>query len=291
MKVIMYVFTLIIIISTIGMLKLRLYCPQGLDRCAICTLTRGYPRIEQYDMLIRRNASIERSLKNKSIQLVIIHEGNITPIQQDYIKRQTPSLQFIFKTIEFDKSRENVRIDDNTKAFNMGYRHMCSFWFVDMWNTEIFREFDYILRIDEDCEMHSNIDNVFKRLIKAKRHTAICASMDKDWAGVTKKMNDTTLSFLERRGSSRQERKNPGGPMTQLIGFNLKALRKNVLLHDYVSHVHSSKMIYINRWGDLPLWGEVYHYLLPNQLLVDKSIKYFHASHVEFSHNGKINYK
>ena len=244
-------------------------------------------------MLIRRNLSIQRNMNNKSIPVVIVHEGNITPEQEEYIKIQTPLLNIMFRTFEFDRTRENVTVDVNTNMFNMGYRHMCSFWFVDMWYTEIFKDFDYILRIDEDCEMHTNIDRIFKQLTSSDQYYAICGNMDGDAEYVTRHMNETTLSFMTQHRINDKKAlryKKPGGPMTQMTGFNMKRLRDNPMLQQYIKHVHDTQMIYINRWGDHSLWGEVFFYILPNKLKVDKSIKYFHGSHSEYSHQGKINY-
>jgi len=127
--------------------------------------------------------------------------------------------------------------------------------------------------------MKSNIDNIFERLVRDEKALAICGSMDIDWPGVTVNLNNTTLRFFKERNLlNKILGKQPGGPMTQLIGFNLKELRNKSLLHDYVKYVHDTQMIYINRWGDLPVWGEVFKYILPKHLDVDKSISYYHGS-------------
>ena len=283
--IVIYVFVFL----TICVLAAKLfYQNDNRYRCAICLLTRGYPHIDQYDMLVRRNRSIQKKLHNKSIPVIIFHEGNITSEQEEYIKAQTPSLNIVFRAIEFDHTRENVNVDQNTNMFNMGYRHMCSFWFVDMWHNEILKDFDYILRIDEDCEMRTNIDRIFRQLTNSNQYYAICASMDGDADYVTRYMNETTLSFMNNKNAL--PHKEPGGPMTQMTGFNMKRLRNEPMLQKYIKHIHDTRMIYINRWGDHSLWGEVFFYILPNRLKVDKSIKYFHGSHVGYSHQGKINY-
>ena len=288
---VIYVFMFIILLCTIGALKRHTL--NNRYRCAICILTRGYPHIEQYVTLIRRNRFIQKNLINKSIPVIIVHEGNITPEQEEYIKAHTLSLNIVFRAIEFDRTRENVEIDENTKMFNMGYRHMCSFWFVDMWHTEILKDFDYVLRIDEDCEMHTNIDRIFKQLTSSEKYYAICGNMDGDADYVTRHMNETTLSFITQHRINDKKAlryKEPGGPMTQMTGFNMKRLRNEPILQKYIKHIHDTRMIYINRWGDHSLWGEVFFYILPNRLKVDKSIKYFHGSHSEYFHQGKINY-
>ena len=44
--------------------------------------------------------------------------------------------------------------------------------------------------------------------------------------------------------------------------------------------IDNSKEIYKYRWGDLPLWVEVFHYMVDgSMLLMDKWIKYYHSNH------------
>jgi len=75
-------------------------------------------------------------------------------------------------------------------------------------------------------------------------------------------------------------KKTPGGPYTNLCGLSLEPLRRNSLLGEYIQTVKDSNMIYKQRWGDLPLWGEAIHYILgDDSLLIDTTLKYFHGSH------------
>eukprot|EP00746_Dinoflagellata_sp_MGD_P140964 gnl/MRDRNA2_/MRDRNA2_74144_c0_seq2.p1 gnl/MRDRNA2_/MRDRNA2_74144_c0~~gnl/MRDRNA2_/MRDRNA2_74144_c0_seq2.p1 ORF type:complete len:226 (-),score=29.02 gnl/MRDRNA2_/MRDRNA2_74144_c0_seq2:510-1187(-) len=117
------------------------------DRKAIVILTRGYEDIRQYSMLISRNKGIQANLSDKSIKLVIFHEGNIRPEQQKFIQSQTPCLVLKFQDVSgssFCRDRENVPIYPPTKDFGWSYRHMCSFWFVDFWKYT--HEYDFRFR-------------------------------------------------------------------------------------------------------------------------------------------------
>ena len=67
----------------------------------IAVLTRGYDRIEDYSLLIRRNKCIEINLIDKNTDNLIFHEGNIREEHQQYIQTQTPNLNIIFKEILF----------------------------------------------------------------------------------------------------------------------------------------------------------------------------------------------
>ena len=58
-----------------------------MSKC-IAVLTRGYPTISEYDQLIKRNIHISKNLNDKSLDILIFHEGNITEEHQIYIKNK-----------------------------------------------------------------------------------------------------------------------------------------------------------------------------------------------------------
>jgi hypothetical protein len=248
--------------------------------CAVVALTRGYADEERYQSLIRRNVQIEKNLKDKDVEIILIHEGNISDSQQEMITKKTPSLKLNFIDMNskpgkaFRKEKEGVQFDEATAKIRLSYRHMCSFWFVDFWN--FVEEYDYIIRIDEDCEIDFDLDDRFEKL---RDFVAIYGYWFLDLDFVTKGLNEFTVSFLESNGVQCDPR-DPWGPYTNIIGFNLKQLRENGLLFDYIESIDESNNIYRYRWGDLPLWGEVICYLYgDNDHFLDEGIKYYHGSH------------
>jgi hypothetical protein len=155
---------------------------------------------------------------DKETDILIFHEGNIH--HQNEIQQETPSLHLKFIDVKkdgfaFNVEREQVKIDSNTVGFGMGYRHMCSFWFVDFW--KFVEEYDYILRIDEDCFIEFVPDKVFDALQTTPIITGRC---EDDMEFVTKGLNQYTQDFMIDRGYSKQDPKHPGGPYTNLIGFH-----------------------------------------------------------------------
>jgi hypothetical protein len=103
-------------------------------KSCVAVLTRGYRDIHRYDSLIKRNQHIANNLKGE-VDILIFHEGNIHVGQQIYIQKKTPNLlRFIdISEYAFKAEKENVVIKE-APQFNVSYRHMCSFWFVDFWN-------------------------------------------------------------------------------------------------------------------------------------------------------------
>jgi hypothetical protein len=122
----------------------------------------GYDSLTGYDSLIKRNKNIENNLLDKLIDNLIFHEGNISLCHQEYISSQTPSLNNKFVDVSVDgkafkKDKDGIPFEQ-AHGFGIGYRHMCSFWFVDFW--KFVEDYDLLLRIDEDCFVDFQVDGV-----------------------------------------------------------------------------------------------------------------------------------
>ena len=71
-----------------------------------------------------------------------------------------------------------------------------------------------------------------------------------------------------------------GGPYTNVVGFNLSKMRRNITLALYIKAIKESDHIYFYRWGDLPLWGEALSNFFTKDSIVQSSeIQYYHGSH------------
>lgn len=247
----------------------------------IAVLTRGYENITGYDTLIKRNKHISVNLNNKLTDILIFHEGNIKEEHQIFIKNETLELNIIFMDIShiaFQPDKKNIIVKEAPR-FQIGYRHMCSFWFVNFF--EVVKEYNKLLRIDEDCFIDSNIDNILSQL---DNFVFVVAQTKYDHEFVTKGLNKFSLDFVnnfkEKFVFKNSNTKKPYGPYTNLIGLSLDEIRNNKTFEDYRLEVDKSNMIYERRWGDLPLWGEVIYYIFGEYTLkLDRNIRYFHESH------------
>jgi hypothetical protein len=149
-------------------------------------------------------------LQDKNIDVVIFHEGNIPFIHQKYITQFTPDLMIKFIDISETAfrfyrntageiiSKGNTPFEKDifpiygpTSKWDVGYRNMCHFWFVDFWDYT--QEYDKILRIDEDCIIHFNIDKVFDKL---ENVISIYGHWAKEQDFVSFRLNDFTRHFI-----------------------------------------------------------------------------------------------
>jgi len=255
-------------------------------KSCIAVLTRGYDDISKYYMLIKRNNHIAKNLVDKSTDVLIFHEGNIKEDHQRYIQNETPVLKIQFidiSPIAFRREKQSIEIKQ-AHGFGLGYRHMCSFWFVNFWDAV--KEYDKLLRIDEDCYIDFNIDKFLSDLDK---WFFIVGGDCKDGDYVTRGLNNFSLEFINQHKNTfifkQNDTKFPSGPFTHTMGIALDKIRNNDIFQKYKLAIDESNMIYERRWGDLPLWGEVIYYIFGSDTLnIDKNIKYFHESH-----NVKVN--
>jgi len=257
-----------------------------MKRC-IAVLTRGYSDLSNYQDIIERNQSISYHLKDKTIPILIFHEGNIEETHQIHIWSKTPELNILFIDVKLDQKafrleKESVVIDPETYQFPIGYRHMCCFWIINFW--DFVQEYDILLRIDEDCLVDFEIDPIFDKM-EQESIQIITGNWGNDCYFVTKGLNAFTRNFLSQYFDIFIEQipeKTPSGTCS-ISGFHLNILRKNPLLFSYIRKLDDSNKIYSNRWGDGTLWGEIIGYILDkshgNPCKWDRSIHYFHKSH------------
>jgi hypothetical protein len=260
----------------------------SVSKDCIAVLSRGHGDMKGYEMIIERNRHISKNLENKSTVLFIFHEGNIQEVHQRKIQESTPELNIVFRNVRdiaFPESKKNVKMVTEKKYGDLGYRHMCSFWFIDFF--EAVTDYDKVIRIDDDCLVGFSIDNMFSNLDK---YTFVAGGASPDGKEVTKWLNKFSLDFINKHKETYSfpdtKPRDPKGPNTQLMGFSIPKIRENEMFQKYKEDVKASDHIYRYRWGDLPLWGEAIQYIFGvNSILYDKSLRYYHGSHKK-----KMNY-
>lgn len=225
---------------------------------AIIVLTRGYKNLDGYDRLLKRNASIEKFFGNK-YPLVIFHEGNIHEEHQEYIKSKNPSLIFSFINVSAVWNYED------------GYKSMCRFNAFHIW--QYCRDFDYIMRIDEDCIIEKmEVDpfeqmgeNVYlKSVYSGEAHT---------------ETNDTLPQAIEFfTGVKSSEFYNHKFPYTNVSVSSVKFWFTEPV-HDILKWVSLSDEQFKNRWGDLPILGCLLNIFAKEKVGTITGLSYFHESH------------
>ena len=237
--------------------------PAVSSKDAIVVLTKGYGSLEGYAQLIQRNTSINNmfysQLQNKErMDVLIYHEGNVPVEHQQWIQRATPTMPLVFKNVEFRQNKGTAapgvcHATELSERFTMGYKNMCRFWSVGL--LEHMRDYDYIIRIDEDCVLHKMDPTVLDKY----RDNGVMFSSPKwigeDTADVTVGMHDF---FRRYKVDLQREVQNP---YTNFMVVNIPYFAARVDVQTCLADILA---IFID---DQSL------------LLEDKEIAYHHGSH------------
>jgi hypothetical protein len=224
---------------------------------AIVCLTRGYYNLAQYDSLIERNKAIRLHInKDNQYPLIIFHEGNISEEHQDYITHFAEGQRLIFKDI--------------SEVWAGGYEGMCRFQTYDIWNY--CKDYDNIMRIDEDCIIQSCGDNPFdmkgnvylRSIYFAESHSETNATLplfihNLTGENITSFYNDKFVYTNVGIGN---------------VQFWLEP-KMNLLIK---SIAYSDLQLY-NRWGDLPVLGSLLNIYAQDKVGHIEGLSYKHLSH------------
>jgi hypothetical protein len=257
---------------------------------AIVALTRGYNDNANYGELINRNKAIYdiyySKLANKeNMDVVLFNEGNITNEQQQYIQNQTPEMPIIFKTIIFyDEKPINDKCPPMgaINRFSIGYKNMCNFWSIEF--LEYCKEYNYIIRIDEDCIIHRLESNLLQKYESNEIYFAFARMSDYGVIDVPEYivgMKEFFENFIEEHKITPYKSfQDIRCPYTNFMVVNIQFIRDNKFVMDCIEKIKNTNCIFSNRWGDLPIWGYILSLLIEEKnYLNDTEIQYFHSSH------------
>lgn len=222
---------------------------------AIVVLTRGYRNPDQYETLIQRNIKIKEFFGDK-YPVILFHEGNIKDRHQRDI---------------FKRSGMNIQFRDISSVWTGGYEGMCRFYAYDIW--ELCKDYDYILRIDEDCMLqqverdpfaHIGNNVYLKSCFFAESHSETNATLPLAIEGLT--------------GAKANSFYNDKFVYTN-VGLSSVEFWRTGEVAEVLKTLATSSSQRIYRWGDLPLLGSLLNIYAPNRIGTLTGVTYSHLSH------------
>jgi len=178
-------------------------------------------------------------------------------------------VRLIDVSVEFERCTEVVQSSkichqtNLSEQFSSGYKHMCRLWFSALW--PYLTEYDFILRTDIDVKyLHGAWPTDIHYF-----GTVTCVSEDS--GDVTVGLSETIWEYNNVQPKKRY-------PYTNVMFVNVTWASTDVDLQNMFQRVEETSCICINRWGDLPLWGETLARLGRRPELMS-GWKYTHASH------------
>lgn len=264
-----------------------------MKKVTISVLTRGYDSLDGYDNLIHRNKCICEHILSKTnleIDCIIFHEGNITDSHQKYISDES-QVPLIFKNVKecgdktaFDNSRDVINSElcpptELSSQFPLGYKHMCYFWSINLFDYLL--DYEYVIRIDEDVFIQEIDIRILESIIDQKIKFAapyICPFLDHP--DVMIGLEKLTKEFVETNNLKINGNiSNVYAPNTNVMILNLDYYRNHTIIQNYLVEIKESHGIYSNRWGDATVWGIITQKLQEDPFYLCDDVVYFHDSH------------
>jgi Glycolipid 2-alpha-mannosyltransferase len=251
-------------------------------RSAIVCLTRGYSNLEGYNKLIQRNRSVYEVInryRRQQYPLIIWHEGNITWEHQLHIAAYewNAVLRFIDVSQVFHLPRD-ISEADLVEDWRVGYRLMCQFH--SFWIWQLTREFDYVMRLDEDCVLTSSAGDPIEmlRAVEGDFGAALFTAESHDLT------NRTLAGFVEELAAG-LERKITEHPYNQVFPYtNFYVTRtgfwRRTEVQRFLNAIRRNPDSLRCRWGDLPVLGVALNLFAPrHKVFRFLEVGYWHASH------------
>ncbi len=264
-----------------------------MKKITISVLTRGYDSLDGYDNLIHRNKCIREYILSKTnleFDCIIFHEGNITEVHQKYITDES-QVPLIFKNVKecgdktaFDNSRDVINSElcpptELSSQFPLGYKHMCYFWSINLFDYLL--DYEYVIRIDEDVFIQEIDIRILESIIDQKIKFAvpyICPFLDHP--DVMIGLEKLTKEFVETNNLKINGNiSNVFAPNTNVMILNLDYYRNHTIIQNYLVEIKESHGIYSNRWGDATVWGIITQKLQEDPFYLCDDVVYFHDSH------------
>lgn len=250
------------------------------ERNAIVGLVRGYKDLSQYFSLRRRNKLLKKNYMDKhgDATVIIFHEGNVTPEQQEFLSREAGM------GITFYNVGNQFKTPACADRSNLGYKHMMRFYCMQMPKMLETWGYDKWWRLDDDSFILEPIDySVFKWMNKKGAvygyvHTKIPVAPQAKLTERTllpvvadyMKANDIELRWGEL--NSRNYYNN----------FHVTSVHfwQKPVVRRFLEFLDKTQGIYVHRWGDHLIQALTLK-LFADHGQVEKlpGIAYLHASH------------
>lgn len=261
-------------------------------KCAIYGLVKGYGPRNTYSKVIRRNKLLHENFNSKfNYDMILFHEGNIQEDHQEKMCNLTPNLRFIDISDRCFINTDEVTTANETGGEginNLGYKHMCRF--NSRFVFEYLKDYDYIMRADDDIYLFSQIDYDLFEFMDKNNFVYGYGRRDID---SHQRTSDTLIPFV-----TNYIEKNNVEIMCDLEEINMQCFYNNFFIakvsffrssevQNFIMAVDESMGFFSYRWGDNPIHALIVKMFSdPSRWHKFTDFSYTHASH-KWDNSGK----
>lgn len=261
-------------------------------KAAIVCLTRGYVDVQYYANLINRNRNIYENFNKDLVSqypLLIMHEGNISEEHQKFILNYEKNsfVKFIDIKEHFNWPSNISTQEVKDDRFRLSYRLMCKFHSSEIW--EYVKEYDYIMRIDEDVMIGPLNYDIFKYMEENDLDYMPSRFMHEyhDLTNETlpKRLSDFISNEFWEEGDYDQTEL--WIPYTNMYVGRVKFFTSKTV-NSFLQTITKDKDFLINRWGDAPIHGVCLKaFSKPDRIRYIHDFICLHGTHECVTKNGR----
>jgi hypothetical protein len=247
--------------------------------------------------------NLENSLYKLYLNYKHIYDSNVIIfIEYDFPNHIINKLKGMYSNLNFQFIKlmpskhfdiNNIKFEDGRLEYTIGYRHMCQFFF-----SEIFQylyDYDWYMRLDTDSFIESPIDyNLFNYLENNNKVYGYTAELA-EWPPVVIGMGEFFINLVRNKNINAKF----FNKLIENERYNLRQIYNNFeiiklsyitseSIQSLIKEINESGNIYMKRWGDSPLRTFIL------SLTIDKSQIYkfnnFDYIHDAYSRINNIEY-
>ena len=241
--------------SCIDQAIIVIYTTKFLNKTEAIMLNKKFTETNRFYILLNTLEKLHSNFITKYNYPIIIMYENYDDTDIINIKKTFPNITFIFEEIKpiipdfIDISKVHLNIINKPVAHwrNLGYRHMCKFFALDIFKHPIISQYKYYMRIDDDSIIYSDIKcNLFDYMEKHSIDYLYRLSQKTDCNICNEGMKQFFISMGCVYCFNRHMNPFNNFHIIRLDSMkNRKVLNKNEIVEN----------IYYKRWGDAPLHG------------------------------------
>lgn len=242
-------------------------------KIAISALVKGFEHIHQYDMLISRNIHIKNNVLPKltkyECDVILFHEGNISPHHQQYIVEKSQNLEIKF-----------VDVSSIRKLFSSGYWFMCRFWAYDF--MSLLSDYNFVMRIDDDCDIlhidENELHHIFDNDVNYATAAVIGSFVE---IGVRREMHRNFLNAYCVKHRIQREKQFDDVIITypNFMITNIDYYKNYNLATSFLNEIVSDNLTEKIEMGDANIWGIIIDFFDDKGYYTIKNMQYDHKSH------------
>lgn len=228
---------------------------------AIVGLVRGYEDKSLYDKLIKRNLLLHEFVTDKfklDYPYVLFHEGNISLNDQSYIRYESHNDSIIFVDV-------SKHWDSNIR----GYINMCRFNSFYIW--DYCKDFDYIMRVDDDCYITKCEINPFDSI---GNNVFLYSFL---FSETNKGTNLTLPTYIEHLTGIESKKFYTQFPYTNVYLSSVDFWHDKDI-NTMLKKISTSNWQVTYRWGDVPILGCLLNLYADGRISYIKGMEYIHSS-------------